>query len=81
MESDIFKNLLNSTPEENKKFIDKYSNLVIRISEIIEEKGLSKNINNPSSILNKFLDNDCDFTLRSIVALEVELGEDLIKII
>jgi hypothetical protein len=81
MKSKIYKDLLNSTPEENKKFIDKYSNLVIRINEIIKKKGITKNINDSSSEISKWLNNEFDFTLRSIVALEVELDEDLIKII
>lgn len=85
MESEIFKKLLKEVPQENKVFIEKYSDLVIKINEILKEKGmtqkeLSKNMRKSPSEISKWLNGEHNFTLRSISKLEVELGEILIEI-
>lgn len=85
MESEIFKKLLNEVPKENKVFIEKYSDLVIKINQILREKGktqkeLSRDLGKSPSEISKWLNGEHNFTLRSIAKLECELGEVLIEI-
>ena len=63
---------------KNKQFIKKYSELVIKVNSIINEKNIT---GNDLPEVSKWINNEFDFNLRSIVALEIELNEDLIKII
>ena len=85
MRSKVLQRILDDTPDDIRIFIDKYTNLVIRINQILREKGYSQKTlaekldKNPSEI-HKWLSGDHNFTLRSIAKLEAELGEILLEV-
>ncbi len=83
MRSKIYQQLLDETPEHTKIFVEKYADLVVRIHEILEQKGISQNglaenLGKKPSEISKWLNGDHNFTLRSIAKLEAELGEALL---
>ena len=85
MRSKIYQQLLDETPEHTKIFVEKYADLVVRIHEILEQKGISQNglaenLGKKPSEISKWLNGDHNFTLRSIAKLEAELGETLLVV-
>lgn len=72
-------------PEEVKIFVDKYADMVVRINQLLKEKGYSQKDlaeklgKNPSEI-SKWLNGDHNFTLRSVAKLEAELGETILYV-
>ena len=85
MRSKVLQRILDKTPTDVEIFVDKYTDLVLRINQILREKGYSqKNLadkldKRPSEI-HKWLNGDHNFTLRSIAKLEAELGEILLEV-
>lgn len=72
-------------PEETKIFVDKYADLVVRINQILREKGynqksLAQKLEKQPSEIHKWLNGDHNFTLKSICKLEAELGEPLLVV-
>ena len=85
MKSKLFKQILEETPLETKIFVDKYSNLILRIKQILRDKGISQkelaeNMDKKPSEISRWLRGNQNITLRSIAKLEAELGETLIEI-
>lgn len=85
MKSKILQRLLDETPKELKIFVDKYTDLVIRINQILNEKGINQRelaikLDKQPSEISKWLSGDHNFTLRSISKLEAELGESLLEV-
>jgi transcriptional regulator with XRE-family HTH domain len=85
MKSNIAERIMATTPEETKRFVRKYGDIVVRVHQILKEKGITQKMladkmgKTPSEI-SKWLSGEHNFTLRSITKLETELGEDLIYI-
>ena len=77
---------MDETPEETKIFVDLYADLVVRINQLIKEKGygsqkvLAEKMGKRPSEISKWLAGDHNFTLKSIAKLTAELGEPLIHI-
>lgn len=85
MKSKLFKQILEETPLETKIFVDKYSDLILRINQILRDKGISQkelaeNMDKKPSEISRWLSGNQNITLRSIAKLEAELGETLIEI-
>ena len=85
MRDPIALQLLKETPAETRQFLKKYGELVIRIHDLLEEKGwsqkdLAAKLEKSPSEISKWLGGDHNLTLRTLTKLEVELGEDLIQI-
>ena len=85
MKSKLFQQILEETPLETKIFVDKYSDLVLRINQILKEKGISQkelaeSMDKKPSEISRWLSGNQNITLRSIAKLEAELGETLIEI-
>ena len=85
MKSKLFKQILEETPLETKIFVDKYSDLILRINQILREQGISQkelaeNMDKKPSEISRWLSGNQNITLRSIAKLEAELGETLIEI-
>lgn len=85
MRNKLFQKILDETPEETKIFVEKYGDLVVRISELLKEKSLSQKdfaekIGQKPSAVSRWLSGSHNITLRSIAKMEAELGEDLIQI-
>ncbi len=85
MRSKVLQRILNKTPKEVEIFVDKYADLVLRINQILREKGytqksLAEKLEKRPSEIHKWLSGDHNFTLRSIAKLEAELGEILLEV-
>ena len=86
MRSKVLKKLIEETPVETKIFVDLYADLVVRINQLIKEKGygsqkvLAAKMGKRPSEISKWLSGDHNFTLKSIAKLTAELGEPLIHI-
>ncbi|MCC5937396.1 MAG: helix-turn-helix transcriptional regulator [Lunatimonas sp.] len=85
MRSKIAQKLLDKTSNETKEFVSLYSAIVVRINELITEKGytqkeLAESIGKNPSEISKWLNGEHNFTLRSIAKLQAELGECIITV-
>lgn len=85
MKNQLFKTILENTPKETQIFVDKYSDLVLRINQILKEKGisqkeLSERMDKKPSEISRWLSGNQNITLRSIAKLEAELDATLIEI-
>ncbi len=85
MRSKIAQKILAKTPKDVEIFVRTYGDIVVRINELIKEKGITKKIlaekmgKNPSE-LSKWLNGEHNFTLRSLAKLEAELGAPIIYV-
>jgi transcriptional regulator with XRE-family HTH domain len=85
MRSKIAKRIIDETPAEVKIFVKKYGDLVVRVHQLLREKGISQKelairMEKTPSEISKWLSGEHNFTLRSIAKLEAELETDLIYI-
>lgn len=85
MRSKIAQRIIEETPAEVKIFVKKYGDLVVRVHQILREKGitqkdLASRMEKTPSEISKWLSGDHNLTLRSIAKLEAELGTDLIYV-
>jgi transcriptional regulator with XRE-family HTH domain len=86
MRSKVAQKILDRTAPETHLFIQKQAAIVLRIHTLLEEKGLTQRAlaermgKSPSEI-SKWLNREHNFTLKSLVKLEVELGAELISIL
>lgn len=63
----------------------KHSDIVVRVYQLLKERGwtqkdLAESLGKAPSEISKWLSGDHNFTLRSLVKLEAELGADIIYI-
>ena len=85
MRSKIFQEILDETPEDVEIFVRLYADLVVRINQLLREKGISKKelaekMDKKPSEISKWLSGEHNFTLRSLAKLSVELGEPLLEV-
>lgn len=85
MRSNVAKKIQAETPEEVRIFVRRYTDIVIRINEIMKQKGytqkkLALQMNKKPSEINKWLKGNHNLTLKTIAKLEAELGEPIIFI-
>jgi len=85
MRSKVAQRLEQKVPADTKIFIAKYADIVVRINELIREKGysqknLAENLGKKPSEISKWLNGEHNFTLRSLAKLEAELGEEIINV-
>ena len=83
MRSEVAKRIQEETPEEVRIFTRQYTDIVLRINELLKEKGytqkdLAKKLNKNPSEINKWLKGNHNLTLKTIAKLEAELGEPII---
>ena len=79
MRSKIFQAVLDQTPKDVKIFVDLYGDLVVRINQLLAEKGikrreLAEKLEKKPSEISKWLGGEHNFTLRSLAKLSAELG-------
>lgn len=77
--------MMAKMPEDVKIFVDKYADIVVRINQLLKEKGysqkdLAEKLDKRPSEISKWLNGDHNFTLRSIAKLEAELGETILYV-
>jgi transcriptional regulator with XRE-family HTH domain len=85
MRSKTLKRILENTPKEVEIFTRLYGDLVVRINQLIREKGytqkeLAEKMDKKPSEISKWLSGEHNFTLRSIAKLEAELGETILYV-
>ena len=85
MRSKIAQKIIEETPNEVKIFVRKYGDIVVRIHQILKEKGinqkeLAERLEKTPSEISKWLSGDHNFTLRSLARIEAELGIDIIYV-
>lgn len=85
MRSQVAKRILSKTPEDVRIFTRLYGAIIVRIHEIMKEKGLSQKelatkMGKSPSEISKWLNGDHNLTLRSIAKLQANLGEAVILI-
>lgn len=76
---------MNDTPEETRIFVKKYGDIVVRVYQILREKGLTQKeladqMGKSQSEISKWLSGDHNFTLRSLAKLEAELNAEIIYV-
>lgn len=85
MRSKTVDRLLKSTPKDVKIFVDLHADLVVRINQLLREKGITKKklaekMDKKPSEISKWLNGEHNFTLRSLAKLSAELGEPLLQV-
>lgn len=85
MRNKVFQDVLDETPKETEIFVKLYADLVLRVNQLLKEKGLTQKalaekLEKSPSEIHKWLSGDHNFTLRSIAKLEAELGEKLLEV-
>lgn len=83
MRSKTAKKIHEETPEEVRIFVRQYTDIVLRIHELLEKKGitqkeLAERMNKNPSEINKWLKGNHNLTLKTIAKLQAELGEPII---
>lgn len=83
MRSKVAKRIQDETPEDVRIFVRQYTDIVVRINEIMETKGytqkdLAERMKKKPSEINKWLKGNHNLTLKTLAKLEAELGEPII---
>ena len=85
MRSKVLQRILDNTPKDVEIFVRLYADLVVRINQLLREKGITQkeladNLDKSPSEISKWLSGDHNFTLRSLAKLSAELGEPLLEV-
>ncbi|WP_152270181.1 helix-turn-helix domain-containing protein [Agriterribacter humi] len=85
MRSKVAKKIQSETPEELRIFVRQYTDIIIRINELIKAKGytqkdLAEKLNKRPSEINRWLKGNHNLTLKTIAKLEAQLGEPIIYV-
>ncbi|SFW85879.1 helix-turn-helix domain-containing protein [Chitinophaga sancti] len=85
MRSKVATQIQEETPEEVRIFVRQYTDIVIRINQILQAKGytqkdLAERMGKKPSEINKWLKGNHNWTLMTLAKLEAELGEPIIHI-
>jgi ribosome-binding protein aMBF1 (putative translation factor) len=83
MRSKVAKRIQDETPEEVRIFVRHYTDIVIRIHELLDKKGytqkdLADKLGKKPSEINKWLKGNHNLTIKTLAKLEAELGEPII---
>jgi len=83
MRSKVAKRIQDETSEEVRIFVRQYTDIVVRINEIMQAKGytqkdLADKMQKKPSEINKWLKGNHNLTLKTLAKLEAELGEPII---
>ncbi|WP_114791843.1 helix-turn-helix transcriptional regulator [Niabella yanshanensis] len=85
MRSKVAKKIQEETPEEERIFVRQYTDIVIRINELLQQNGytqkeLAGRMNKRPSEISKWLKGNHNLTLKTIAKLEAELGAPIIEV-
>ena len=83
MRSNVAKKIQDETPEEVRIFVRQYTDIVLRIHQLLQAKGytqkdLAIKMKKKPSEINKWLKGNHNLTLKTLAKLEAELGEPII---
>lgn len=85
MRSKVARRILAETPEETKIFVNLYADILVRIKQLMKEKGFTQKsfadkLDKRPSEINKWLIGNHNLTLKSIAKMQAELGEPIIYV-
>ena len=85
MRSKILKEILDETPKEVDIFVKLYGDIVVRVHQIMKERGLNQKdlaerLGKTPSEISKWLNGNHNFTLASIAKLTAELNEPILYV-
>lgn len=77
--------ILKDIPDETKKLVEKQGDIAVYVSNLLKKKGITQRefankLNMKESRLSKILSGQINLTLKTIVNLELALGEEIINI-
>ncbi len=80
MRSKVADRIRAKTPDDVRIFVKLYADIVVRINQIMREKGytqryLAGKMEKSPSEIHKWLSGEHNFTLKSLAKLQAELGE------
>lgn len=83
MRSKVAQRIQKETAEEVRIFVRQYTDIVIRINQILKARGytqkdLAEKMKKKPSEINKWLKGNHNLTLKTLAKLEAELGEPII---
>jgi transcriptional regulator with XRE-family HTH domain len=83
MRSKVAQRIKDETPQDVRIFVRLYTDIVVRVNELMREKGYSQKdlaakMNKKPSEINKWLKGNHNLTLKTLAKLEAELGASLI---
>jgi len=83
MRSKVAERIQKETPEEARIFVRQYTDIVLRINQLLKAKGytqkdLAEKMKKKPSEINKWLKGNHNLTLKTLAKLEAELGEPII---
>jgi transcriptional regulator with XRE-family HTH domain len=82
MKSKVGRRILEETPQEIKIFVRKYAQIIARVHELMAKQGLNQGdlarlLDKRPSEISRWLNGEHNLTLKSLVRLEAELGQDI----
>lgn len=85
MRSKVAERILSETPEDVRVFVRMYSDIVVRVNQLLKSRGYSQKdlaakMDKTPSEISKWLNGDHNLTLRSLAKLTAVLGEPIIQV-
>ena len=85
MRAKFIQEVIDETPEDVKIYMRWYADLVQKVNACIKERGITQKefalaLGKKPSELNRWLNGEHNFTLKSLAKLQAELKIDLIEI-
>lgn len=85
MRTKITKKILKETSEETQLYIRKMADITVRIHQLLEKKNISQkdlagHLKKQPSEICKWLSGEHNFTIKSLIKLEAELGADIFTV-
>jgi len=85
MRSKVARRILAETPEETKIFVNLYADILVRIKQLLKEKGhtqksFAEKLGKQPSEINRWLTGNHNLTLKSMAKMQAELGEPIIYV-
>jgi transcriptional regulator with XRE-family HTH domain len=85
MRSKILQEILDETPKDVEIFVRLYADIVVRINQVLAEKGMSQkdfaeSMGKKQSEISKWLSGNHNFTLRSLAKVMAELDEVILYV-
>jgi transcriptional regulator with XRE-family HTH domain len=83
MRSRVARKIQDETPEEVRIFVRHYTDIVVRIRQLLDKKGytqkeLADRLGKKPSEINKWLNGNHNLTIKTLAKLEAEFGEPII---
>jgi len=85
MRSKVAQEILEETPEETRIFVRQYADIIVRINDLLRQKGytqkeLAEKMDKKPSEINKWLKGTHNITLKTLAKMEAVLGAPIISV-